>query len=171
MVVRIEPVDTKRVKAVAGKFRQFPSELKNNFRKAQRAAINPIWREEMASSAQGASRTQQAVFKSGNRTKAGLPAQVVAGSGRRAMRGGGTPVELNRAYEFGTNDPNATSTYSRRSKNGGRHKVTRRTRRQLPTFRRAGYVVYPAFAKAMPRLAKLHVQTLARQVYDAINKS
>lgn len=171
MVVRVQPIDTKRVKAMSGKFRKFPSDVKNEFKKAQRAAINPIWREEMKSSAGSGSATQQLVFKTGSRTKAGAPAQLVAGSGRRVTRGDGTPIEINRAYEFGTNDRTSKTTYSRRSKNGGRHQVTRNARRQLPQFRRTGYVVYPAFAKAMPRLAKLHVQTCVRLIYDAIDKS
>lgn len=158
-------VDREQVRKVQKTFRALPRDLKNDIRKVQRASLNPIWREEMAASK--GTPMHSVIFRSGNRTKAGAPMMLVAGAANRRLSGGATTGELAKAYEFGSTTRNNYTKYRRRSTKGKTHTVTRRTRKQLPSFRRGGWIAYPAAARAIPRLTSLHVQTLMRRIYLA----
>ena len=70
--------------------------------------------------------------------------------------------------EFGA-DQTAISSYTARWKKGTSYKVTNRhTRRQFRPRNLKGYVVYPAAARIIPRMASLFVQTAVRTFYEAI---
>lgn len=151
-------------------FRALPKDLKNAIRRAQRAEIGTIWKQEMASSLSGASKTQARIFKTGARVKAGLPAYLVAGGGSRALSGGGTPSELNRAYEFGSGRRGASTRYRRKGRGASKATpVTRRTSAQMPAPRRSGYVVYPAVSRAVPRIIGTWVKGLTDRIYEAVD--
>lgn len=161
-------VDTKTVRKAREAFRKFPKELKNDFRKAQRQALKPIWQESVAESVRGGEAVQEKIFSKGNRVKAGIPAVVTSGTSTRYLSGGLVPADEARSFEFGAKD-RGYAVYNRVSKKGGRHKVRRRTRNQMPIYRRMGWVVYPAFFdKALPRFVRLHVQTMVYKIYKAV---
>ncbi len=162
MVFKVAQQDRTELKRVQTAFRRLPRDVKNDFRRYQRASVNPIWREEMADKA-GSSRLNQAVFGSGSRVKAGAPMVLTAGTSGRALSGGLVPNQYARHVEFGSNRRNNYTTYMRKG-----HKVTRRAGRGMPQYRRGGHVVYPAFTRAHPRIVKLHVQTLVRRIYQAL---
>ncbi|RJT89815.1 hypothetical protein D6T64_05630 [Cryobacterium melibiosiphilum] len=83
---------------------------------------------------------------------------------------GGLPVsEGAPVAEFGTKQDKKT-TYARKSKGGGSHQVTRRTRHAFKPLNRKGYVVYPAAAEMIPRIASLWVQTTIRTFYEALER-
>jgi 3-oxoacyl-[acyl-carrier-protein] synthase III len=92
---------------------------------------------------------------------------MLAGGSRRPLPGGLIPAEQNRAVEFG-GGRERQRTYSTRSRRGKRYQVTRHTQRQLPPFRRSGYVFYPAVAKITPRIAALWAQTWARGIHEVM---
>jgi hypothetical protein len=138
--------------------------------KATRDTLNPIWREAIATHANG-SRMDNLVFGKGARVAAGNPARAIAASSRRALRkgaGGFIPDEMGRALEFGA-DRGKTSTYTRRGK-GKSHSVTRRTTTGLPARNRKGRVVYPAFAEVAPRMVSLWTQIVVRNLHEAFEK-
>lgn len=159
--------DTKRLKAVSRNFRALPKEFKSNLQKYQRSEANPIWREEM-NQRNGYSKLHSSVFKSGTSVKAGAYLTLRAGASKRRLRGGATAEELARPLEFGSNRRNKYTKYSRSSPKGKRHTVTRRAGRQIPPRRRGGYVVYPASKPAVSRIASLHVATITRTIYEAL---
>lgn len=156
--------------AARGAFRALPKDLKNTIRRAQRAELGHIWKQEMTESLAGASPTQARIFKTGTRVKAGLPAYLVAGAGTRPLSGGGTPAELGRPYEVGSGRRGAYTRYNRKARGKGTGKpVTRRTSRQLPTANRSGYVVFPAVAQAIPRIIGTWVKGLTDRIYEAVD--
>ena len=169
MSIEVNSGSRDELRAVQRRFRQLPRDLKNDLRKAQRAQIGPIWKDEVdAARASGdVIDVQQRTFASGTRVRAGLPATLVAGGSNRRMRGGATPSDLARAMEFGTNRKEHFTRYYRRSKNGGQHVVERRASRQIRLRRRQGYIVYPAVSQTIPRLIGLWVS----DIYDRINDS
>lgn len=116
----------------------------------------------------GVTKFAERTFRTGNRVKAGAVITLVAGGSNRRMSGGATAAQLIRAAEFGSNRRDSYTRYNRTSPNGKRHTVTRRTSRQLPTFRRTGYAVYPASKLAIKRIASLQVQTVTRRLHEAI---
>ena len=171
MPIEPNPRSRAHVRAASRAFRALPRDLKNEIRKAQRAEIGPIWKDEMSTAVAGAAARasmQQRVFGAGARVKAGLPAYLVAGGSNRRLRGGGIVSDLARPYEFGTNRRDKATRYLRRSPRGGTHTVTRRTSRQLPLVRRQGYVVYPAVSQAVPRLIGVWVRGLTERIYQAV---
>ena len=171
MPIEPNPRSRAQVRAASRAFRALPPDLKNEIRKAQRSEIGPIWKGEMSEAVAGADARQgmQArVFGAGARVKAGLPATLIAGGSSRAMRGGASPSDLARPFEFGTGRREKYTRYTRRSRSGGSHTVTRRTSRQLPLVRRVGYVVYPAASQTIPRLIGTWVRSITDRIYQAV---
>lgn len=162
-------VEAAELKAMRQRFRGLPRQLKNDVRKYARQESTPIWREEV-NGAKTATRMGSTIFKTGTRVKAAETITLVAGGGTKRMSGGGTPKQLARAFEFGSQRQNNFTKYNRVSPQGKRHTVTRRTSKQLPPFRKTGYTVYPASRAATKRLAKLSAQTMVRRIYESIER-
>lgn len=133
-----------------------------------RTTLAPLWKALVETHATYAMDT--AVLAKGARIRAGNPPVAIAASSRRRLRGGLIPAEQYASREFGSNR-DRVRTYDRRSKNGGTHKVTRHTARQLPPRYRKGRVVFPAFAEFAPRAAALWVQTVVRTIMDGVDQA
>jgi hypothetical protein len=120
-------------------------EIQSSIRKETRTLAAPIWRQELA--ARPASEQQSRMLVNTARVAASNNGVTLtaATQKRPVLSGGGSPIRLGKAYEFG-------------SKKG----------RGMPTTRRGGYVVYPALAKVAPRLISLWVQTVMRHAHDAL---
>lgn len=83
--------------------------------------------------------------------------RVAVTEDRLPLRLSATSVRgLGTSAEYGSGRREQYSTYRRRG-----HKVTRRTRRQLPPAQRNGYVVGPAARAAVPRIAELFGEAAA----------
>lgn len=83
--------------------------------------------------------------------------------------GSGELGELTRQFEFGTLDQNEFYEYSRRSKNGGSHRVTRRTKRQIPRRSQTGWIAYPAASRLATRIIRMYQQIIVKEAHDAID--
>lgn len=142
-------------------------EIKNDINRATRATMNPVWRDEVGYRV--GSKMDRRVLAQGARILAGNPPVAVAATSKRALSGGLVPAVQYAAVEFGA-DPNQVTTYTRRSPNGGTHKVTRHTTRGLPRRSPKGRVVYPAVKDLGPRLASLWVSIIVRKFNDALEK-
>lgn len=157
-------------RAAALAFRAADKDLRRAINKATRDAGNIIWRDEVARAA--STKMDRLVLVKGARIKAGNPAQAIGASSRRPLRDGLIPDKHYAGFEFGSRRRNAATTYTRRSKNGGTHKVTRRTREQLPgkPSQGTGRVIYKAWYRSGPRLVSLWTQTIFRHVYEAFGE-
>jgi hypothetical protein len=133
-----------------------------------RTTLNSVWREAVATHA-GGNRMDGLTFVKGARIAAGNPSRAMAATSRRALSGGFTPDIHGRLLEFGA-DPNKTATYSRKSRGGKSHRVTRHTTRGLPARNRRGRVVYPAFAEVAPRMVSMWVQITVRNIHKALEE-
>ena len=139
-------------------------ELRSDVNKETRSQGNDIWRRELAGNA--STTMDQLVLVKGGRVAAGNPPRLLGATSRRPLSGGLVPDSRGKGFEFGTKDRDKFKTYDRRSKNGGSHKVSRRTRRQLPEFTAQGRVIWPAVASTMPRMVSLWTQTIVRKVHE-----
>lgn len=84
----------------------------------------------------------------------------------RRLAGGLEPKRDAAAVEFGSGP--ALVTYQATSRRGNRFTVRRNTRAQLRPRNKKGYVVYPAAASIIPRIASLWIQTAARTIFDKL---
>lgn len=158
--------DVRELKAVVLAFKQLPRAVTAEINKATRDALNPIWKAEI--DARVRTPMDARIMAAGARVKAGNPPVVQAASSTRPI--GRTrrlrPAEDWQGWEFG-GDREKVTTYERTSKNGGTHKVTRHTARQMPRRIRTGRVAYPAFAATAPRMAARWVQGVVRVIHEA----
>jgi hypothetical protein len=158
--------DNDELKAVVIAFTQLPRAVTKDINAATREVLNPIWKSEVESRLR--TPMDRVVLGAGVRVKAGNPPVVQAATSTRGV--GKTrrlkPADDWQGFEFGA-DRNKKTTYTRKSKNGGSHQVTRRTARQMPPIKRTGRVAYPALAEVAPRMAARWVQGVVRIVHEA----
>lgn len=155
-------------KAAALALKAASKELRSDISKATRATVGPIWKEEVAERA-GAHIMAQKVLTKGARVAAGNPSRAIAGSSRRPLSGGLIPDQSGRPFEFGSTNREAKKSY-RVTRGGKTFTVKRRTRRQLPPFRKGGYVVFPAWRDTAPRMVSLYTQLIMKKVYEAFGE-
>jgi len=142
--------------------------VRNEINRTTRAEGGTIWKDEIAGRLGGMPRVDQLVL-GGPRYKAGNPFSVSSATRTRALSGGLVPTARAKGFEFGTDNREKTSTYTRRNRDGsGSHTVTRRTTRHLPNRAPNGRVIWPAAAATGPRLTSLWVQTIVRIIHDAL---
>ncbi len=156
--------DHDELKAVVLGMRALDRDARNQVNRQTRANLSPIWTSEVERRL--TSPMDRLVLGSGTRVKPGNPPSVLAAQATRGIGKGRrlVPAERWPAWEFGATDD--TTTYERRSKRGGTHKVTRHTARQVPRRTPKGRVLMPALRAATPRLNSLWVQTYVRTVID-----
>lgn len=143
--------------------------IRNAINRATRQEGNTIWRAEVGSRLSGMPRVDQLVLGRGARFVPGNPFTAKAATSTRPLSGGLVPNVRAKGFEFGTDNRERASTYTRRNRDGsGSHKVTRRTTRHLPARAPDGRAIWPAAAKAAPRLASMWVQTIVREIHNAI---
>lgn len=146
--------------------RALDREIVSQVNKHTRRVLTPLWRAEVAARAR--TPLDLAVIAKGTRVKAGNPPTALAAQSRRELTGGLMPASEWFAVELGSNRQNATTTYTRRKRNGGSTSVTRHTSRQLPRRTKRGRVALPAMAEIAPRMASLWAATIVRTVYDSL---
>ena len=161
--------DDSRLDAVIYGLKLVPRDVRNRVSRETRSTLKPIWQQEIQSRLAGRDSFTARMIGKGLVT-GGNPPVMRAATSRRPLRPGGVvPDEQGYLAEFGGRST-LYSKYRRRSKNGGRHDVTRRTMLGLPQTIARGRVVYPAAAETAPRMASLWVQTFVRAVYDALEE-
>lgn len=168
MADRISVFNSKELQGVILAMKGFERELAKQIRQVTKSVVLPEWQKAVAAKAKTQlesrvlSVTARVAVSDQNVTL--KSAQV-----GRALSGGLKPSENYSAAEFGANRE-AKTTYTARSRKGKSFSVTRRTQAQLMPRRKAGYVVYPAIAEIVPRIASLWVQTTVRTFYELIEK-
>lgn len=161
--------DDNRLDAVVYGLKLVPRDVRNRINRDTRAVLKPIWQQEMAKHLAGTNVFTSQLLGKGL-VSGGNPPIMRAATSRRPMRPGGLYGDRDGYLaEFGGRST-LYSRYTRKSPNGGRHTVQRRTMLGLPPVIRKGRVVYPAAAETAPRMASLWVQTFVRGVHDALEE-
>ncbi|WIB68802.1 hypothetical protein DEI93_07170 [Curtobacterium sp. MCBD17_035] len=164
--LRISVYESEELQAVLTAMRNLDKTTKKWIRQETRTQSLPIWQDEVRGHVTTALETR--VLSDTARVQpSDQNVQLRSASSVARMRGGGTPAALAHATEFGANRAEER-TYERRTRSGRMATVRRHTQRQFKPVNRGGYVVYPAAAQAIPRLASLWAQTVARAAHDAM---
>ena len=168
MAIRISVFDSDELAGVILAMKGLDRETAKQLRSHTKTMVQGVWTEAVAGHAH--TRLEHAVLAS--TARAAVSDQNVtlkAASVGRALKGGMRPSDYWQAVEFGA-DRSKTTTYTATSRSGKAFKVTRHTRAQLRPANRQGYVVYPAAAGVIPRIASLWVQTIVRTFHEQIEK-
>lgn len=164
---RISVFASSELRTLLAALKQVPKDVQKQVRQYTKAEAQPIWQNELQS--RGASAAQQKVLVKTGRVRVSNQ-NVMLESGRigRSLQGGAKPSQVAAGYEFGANGEERTTTMTT-SPRGKRYPVTRRTKRQFPSWSSNGRVVFPSTRRAIPRLASLWIQTAARTLFDAFD--
>jgi len=155
--VRRSPVLSALVQTLA----RMPREVNSEVREQSKAVIVPEYRRGLAERAPAPVFHKRLVAPS-NAYVSDRGVRLVAGSNAAGM--------FPRETEFGAYREDF-ETYTRRSRKGGSHQVTRRTQRQFWHYTKTGHVFYPTLSDMIPRIAALWAQTAYRTVAEQIEKA
>ena len=156
---------SRELQAVVLAIRGARSDLRNDTNRATRQTFNPVWREELARRAR-TDQDRQVIVK-GARIMPGSPPVAVAATSKRPLRGGLVPADQWHAVEFGAAQT-TVATYTRTSRKGKSHQVTRHTTRGLPPRYRKGRVAFPVMHDLGPRVTALWVQLVVRRFAESM---
>jgi len=167
--MRISIFSSKELQAVLLAMRSLDKELAKQLRQQTKAVVGPEWTKAVKENAQ--TRLEQRVLA--DTARVAISNQNVtlksASVGRR-LSGGLLPKESAYAVEFGADrfQPGQGRTYQSTSVRGNKFTVrNRNTVGQLRSRNKKGYVVYPAVAEVIPKIASLWVQTVMRGLHEA----
>lgn len=165
-LLRISVYSSRELQGLIARLKTTDRETRKQIRQATKAAAGPIWTSAL--SEQLSTRLEARVLAKTGRVKVSdQNVTLTAASIGRSLPGGLSPKTDYHVVEFGA-DRDEWVTYEARSSKGRPFSVKRRTRRQLRPRKRTGYVVYPAAADAIPRLASLWVQTAVRTLHEIV---
>lgn len=159
--MRLVVTKSEALSAAVGVMATMPREAAKATRQYSKAVIEPEWRKGLAR------RAPERIFHT---RLVDTSSALVSDRGVRLMSGSDRASNFTRETEFGAYREDF-NTYTRRSKNGGRHRVTRRTQRQFWHYTKKGHTVYPTASDMIPRIAALWVQTIYRTVHETLEKA
>jgi hypothetical protein len=163
--VRISVHVSGELQALKARLQELPAEVRKQIRQATKTAALPIWREEVAANVH--SRAEGIAFgRTARVAVSDRNVQLQAARIGKPLSGGLDVKSQWQGLEFG-GEPNVVRTVDVRNARGTQFTVKRHTQRQLRARKPSGYVVYPAVAKAIPRLTSLWVQTVQRAGAEA----
>lgn len=167
---RIDVGNNRALQAAILSIRAAPAEVRKRVRQTSRASLEPDFKKrvtERASESNVPRLSIAVVARSAGITMSDQNVRMKAGSSTRRLKGGLSPAIYSPAVEFGSSR-NTTTKYSRRSRKGKTHTVTRNATRQMPYRRQRGWAFYPTVEQMTPRYASLWVQTAIRTTADAL---
>lgn len=163
--MRIDVKLSPELQAVIFAMRSLDRTIAKIVRREVKKVAEPEWKKALAERAN--TRLQQRVLvNTSNISVSNQNVRATSAQKGRPLSGGFEPKYDWHAAEFGA-DRNRVMEYTRRSRNGGRHKVRRRIGNGLPARKKTGYVVYPAAHEMVPRLGALFFQTVYRAIATA----
>lgn len=164
---RISVYTSKELQSLILRLKGMDRELVSQINKRTRTVAEPVWKEVLA--AEATDRLQHRVLVQTGRVSVSRSNVTLRSAAiGRPLSGGARPSEIYAAVEFGAKR-DEYRTYGRISpKSGQERDVRRRTKRQFRPRKMQGYVVYPAAAHIIPRIASLWVQTVVRTFHEAI---
>lgn len=154
--------ESKDLLRVYDALKNMPADIQKRTLSAANQQLASGWEEEL-NARPGFSAAQKAVITANPRT-------VAHTLGLTVTTGGTGPLaKLTRPFEFGTLNREKFTTYYRKSKKGGQHKVVRRTMRQIPPRSTRGWIAYPAAGKWSTRAFRMFHQIIVKSSHDAID--
>lgn len=163
--MRISVLNSRELLATVNVLKKADKEVAREIRQQTKEMIGPAWNRAVAENV--TRRVEARVLA--DTTRVAVSNQNVtlkAASVGRNLPGGLSIKQQWQVIEFGGRS-NKPRTYDARSRTGRNYSVTRNTTQQLRPSNRKGYVVYPAAARVIPRLASLWVQTTMRTYLDS----
>jgi hypothetical protein len=148
--------------------KSFDRDVAKQIRRVTKAVVQPEWQKAVAAKA-GTSLESRVLVSTARVAVSDQNVTLKSAAIGRPLSGGLRPSESFAGVEFGANRT-ATQTYTATSSKGKRYQVTRHTQTQLKARKRTGYVVMPAVAEIIPRIASLWVQTTVRTFYEILEK-
>jgi hypothetical protein len=165
-LLRISTYSSRELQGLLVRLKGADKETRKRIRQVTKADAGPIWTSSL--NQQASTRLEARVLAATGRVKVSdQNVTLTAATVGRKLTGGLNPKTDYHGVEFGA-EQGATSRYEATSIKGRRFTVERRTRAQLRPVKRTGYVVYPAAAEAIPRLASLWVQTAVRTLHELV---
>lgn len=166
MVLRIDVRASRELQAILLAVRRAPTEIQKQIRQQTKAIAQTEWQRAMAEMAD--TRLEHRVLVATSRVAvSNQNIKLSSATVGKALSGGLQPKVSYPAVEFGATR-GVKRSYSRRSRNGGTHNVSRRTAQQLRPRNKTGHVFYPAAARMIPRIAALWAQTVVRTFAEAL---
>jgi hypothetical protein len=170
MATRISIFSSKELQGVIVAMKGLEPEVAKQIRRVTKQVVEPIWKAEISKRAAGDEFRTRVLADTARVTVSNQNVTLKSAHIGRSLSGGPKPSVLMHNAEFGA-DRSRTQTYTARSRKGASYKVkNRHTTRQFEQRLKGGYVVYPAVAKIIPRIASLWVQTTVRTFYELIEK-
>ena len=174
-MLRISAHSSRDIQTIVIAVKNVPRELRKQIRQHTRQMVAPEWTKAVGERA--TTRLEHRVLAQTARVAVSdrnvqlKSAQSVRPIAKRAGQDPLRPSENWAAVEFGADHGRQISYRSHRtSKTAGRQWFdvqNRHTTHQLRRRNRRGYVIYPAAANIIPRIASLWVQTTARTIHEA----
>ena len=167
--MRISVFSSAELQATILALKGMDRELAKQIRAAIKTVTTPEWQEAVRGNV--TDRLQTRVLSDTARvTVSDQNVMLKSAAIGKSLSGGLKPSELVHSAEFGA-DRNFARSYAATSSRGKQFTVhNRHTRRQFKPRNLKGYVVYPAAARIIPRIAALYVQTTVRTFYELIEK-
>lgn len=163
--MRITVFGSKELQSVILALKTLDRDTRAEIRKHTKTMASPEWSQALSENA--STRLEHLVLaKTGRVRVSDQNVTLTSATVGRALSGGLQPKRDAAAVEFGADA--AVVPYTATSRRGRRFTVRRNTRAQLRPRNKKGYVVYPAAADLIPRIAALWIQTAARTLYDKL---
>lgn len=167
-MLRISVHSSRQLQAIILAGKQLDREVRSEIRKQNRQVIIPEWQKAVAEHA--STRFEHRVLGSTARAQVSdQNVQLKAAHIGKALAGGLKPSEIWWVAEFGANRAQRRNYVGTR---GGKSFPVRdrRTTQQLRPRNPKGFVVYPAAANIIPRIAALWAQTTVRTLHEMFEK-
>ncbi len=165
-MLRIDVRSSRELQALILSVRQANKDVQREIRQRTKPMVQAEWRKALAE--QAMTRVEHRVLVDSARvTVSNQNVKLKSGQLAKRLSGGGKLHEISKQVEFGAALHDIEYTGRR---GGKRFPVRRTTGRQFRHENRKGWVVYPAAAQIIPRLASLWVQTAVRTFHEALER-
>ena len=165
-MLRIDVNSSRELQALILSVRQAEKDVQREIRQRTKPMAEGAWRNALA--AQATTELESIVLVNSARVSvSNQNVKLKSGQLSKRLSGGGHIYELSKQAEFGSSLHWIRYTGRRGNKS---FPVTRTSGYQFKHEEPNGWVVYPAVAKIIPRIAALWVQTAVRTFHDALEK-
>jgi hypothetical protein len=165
-MLRIDVKSSRELQALILSVRQADKDVQKEIRQRTKPMIQAEWKKALAENAM--TRVESiALVDSARVAVSNQNVKLKSGGLARKLSGGARVFEISKQAEFGA----ALKTIRYQGRRGSKSFPVERTAGgQFRYENKKGYVVYPAAAEIIPRLASLWVQTAVRTFHEALEK-
>ncbi|GAA2843619.1 hypothetical protein FB468_0574 [Leucobacter komagatae] len=165
-MLRIDTHSSRELQAVLLSIRRAEKTYQAQIRQQTKPLVQNTWQKALAEHADTLL-AHRVLVDSARVSVSNQNVRLKSGGLARKLRGGARTHEISRQAEFGA--PLRTIKYTA-TKRGKSYPVSRTSGAQFKHENRKGWVVYPAAASIIPRLAALWTQTVVRTMHEAFER-